>query len=287
MNFCIYGNPTIDIIEYSDGSTTIAYGGGVYYSSLPLLTRGFNIEVYAVRNPLIINHPVYKYITGSQYSTDVNIFLLKYSNHERKLQLYRRAPPIHESNTHNGLCSVIVNPVAGEITPNLLKTLRVKSSILALDIQGFIREVVNNEVLLKPKPEAYIAIQQADIIHMDLNELQVLVNTSNPVQGASSLTKYTRGIIVVTNRPNRFIIGFNGVVRELVVNEEYTTSDKTGAGDYYLASYTVHYMETLDPVESVYRAHEDTSRWLKSRSTSRSLIAPPPLSSSRVYAASR
>jgi len=243
------------------------HGGGVYYSAIPITQRGLDLEVYTVLSPSLINHPVVKYAVKSQYSTRTNIFILEYTGSSRVLRVLEVAPPIYQWNTHSELCYTIVNPVMGEVDISLLKLLRAKSLLIAVDIQGFIRAVNSNGlVFLKSSSEAISVLELADIVHADTEEATCLarcIGDNLPVERAlSKLSKYSRGVLLVTSGSNKITVVHRGEVRIVEVEDKYRAVEKTGAGDYFLTEYFINYITSNDIVESVHRAHKEVTKWL-------------------------
>jgi len=266
MKFCLYGNPTIDVIITKEFKR-VTYGGGVYYSALPLIKRGFTIEVYSVFNTRLIKHPIASYIVKSQYSSRTNIFNLEYIDNSRVIRVLEKAPAIYSWNSHEDYCYTVVNPVIGEIDISLLKLVRTKSQIIALDIQGFVRDINTKGIIfLKPIPHIFEALMLADIIHADLEEALCLVSGHGDLRrGLSMITREARSIVVVTSGSTRILIAHQGVVREINVSGEYTAIEKTGAGDYFLTAFLLEYLNSNDPFESVYKAHMEVTEWLMNR----------------------
>ena len=269
MKFCLYGNPTIDII-ITKSTVRVAYGGGVYYSALPLIQRGLNIEVYSALSPRLVDHPIIRYITKLQYSTRTNVFILKYMNGKRAVKILEKAPSLYPWNTHRDLCYTIVNPVINEVGTSLLKLLRVKSQVLAVDIQGFVRVASSSgEVFLEPSSEVLDIMELADVIHADINEVKCVIKAlrhyTTLSTGLSLLARKMRGALVITRGSNKITVIHSGVVRDIECEDDYTALEKTGAGDYFLTVYFLNYLASGDAVDSVYKAHEEVTRWLKVR----------------------
>ncbi len=266
MKFCLYGNPTIDIIVTKE-FTRIAYGGGVYYSTLPLIKYGFTVEVYSVFNVRLLEHPIAPYIVKSQYSTRVNIFNLEYTSSSRVVRVLEKAPAIYSWNSHKDYCYSVINPVIGEVDISLLKLVRVKSQIIALDIQGFVRTTNNSGVVvLKPSSEALEALKLADVVHADLEEALCLVKEYGDLRrGLGKVTEKARGIVITTSGSSKILVAYQGIVRDVEVSSDYIAIEKTGAGDYFLTTFLLKYMNSGDLLESIHRAHEEVTKWLMSR----------------------
>jgi len=267
-NFYIYGNPTLDYIEEADGTVYVAYGGGSYYSALPLLEKGLDVEVYAVYSPGLSAHPVSKYVNKMQYSTRMNIFKLEYTGTGRRIRVLDKAPPICSWNSQGSLGYSIVNPVLGEVDASLLKTVRQKSPLLAVDLQGFLRKLAGGSVVLEYTDNAMLAIQLADIVHADLEEFTALAGGLSIPDAVHKISKKLRGVLLVTIRPKKVMVVTKHGSKVYELEDYYAASDKTGAGDYFLSVYTYTYVEKHDEEGSVFKAHEYTTAWLKTRRAS-------------------
>ncbi|MEM4061828.1 MAG: sugar kinase, partial [Desulfurococcaceae archaeon] len=142
--FCVYGNPTIDVIELETSEKYVAYGGGAYYSSLPLLEAREEVSIYSVYSPLLVKHPVSRFLVKKQYSPRANIFILEYKHGTRRIKVLDVAPPLYPWNVQEEECYAIVNPVLGEVGVGILKELSCRSPAVAMDVQGFLREVIKD-----------------------------------------------------------------------------------------------------------------------------------------------
>lgn len=263
--FCVYGNPTLDLVAIEGKEAYFAYGGGSYYSSLPLIERGERVRVYAVFSPLLVHHPVVDYMVVSQYSARTNVFVLEYKSGTRSLGILDRAPPLYPWNHHEDFCYTIVNPVLGEVDISVLKRLKNVSTMLSLDIQGYLRVVVGNSLKLTSTPEALEAISLADVVHLDLEELFTMFNEYDLERAAGMLSKRTRGVAVVTIRPRKALLVTRDGFKQLDFGDSPQVADRTGSGDYYLSSYFYNYIRLGDEEEAAFKAHECTSSWLLER----------------------
>lgn len=264
MRVCIYGNPTLDIIIHVDHEKTISYGGGVYYSSIPFLERGFNIEVYSVLSPLIHGHPIRRYIVLRQYSARTNIFLLDYTGSHRRIYVLERSDKLAYWNIHDDICISIVNPVLGEMDTTHLRYIRMRSTLLAVDIQGFIRSVSNGKIIHTCESDVLNVLREADIIHMDREEYDFLRSILANLYSID-MQRVVKGVILITERPNKISLITRDYRRDLTTDLDSRVIDKTGAGDFFLSSFVIHYLKEMNYEESAYKAHIDTSRWLMSR----------------------
>jgi len=263
---CIYGNPTLDIIEDSRG-VKWSYGGGVYYTSLPFLEKGFKLKIYSTVSYSIINHPVFKHVVPLQYSKAYNVFHIKYDEKgSRTLELLQEAPPLYNWNMSEDLCVSIVNPVYREIPPSFIKQLSNRSTILAGDIQGFLRWRKNHSIVLYPDEQVFESIKVLNLIHMDIEEARALTGEGEIGFVAAKLQNVLKDqIVVVTDGPSNILL-IQGGKTKVIHHVGETFPDTTGAGDFFLGVLTYYYLVTNDIVESVFKGVVATEKWLAKKS---------------------
>ncbi|WP_440059543.1 PfkB family carbohydrate kinase [Thermogladius sp. 4427co] len=260
--FCIYGNITLDYI-IGNGSVATRVGGGVYYSSLPILEEGLPVEVYSLGPYWLFEASgLSRYKSNSDYSTHPTVFRIEYSGESRIMEVLEVSPALTPRDVHTGLCVSVVNPVLGEIPPSLLKTIRAGSLILAGDIQGFVRARRKGVLEYEAPWPINQVIDYFDIIHMDASEALYVARAENIDEALVKLSKaIRRGLIVVTEgyrasyivKPGRFI-QLSGIRPKVV--------DKTGAGDYLLSATVIYLANGVEPEEAVARALDKTDEWL-------------------------
>lgn len=208
-----------------------------------------------------------KYAEPAQYSTRANVFLLKYFNGEREIEVLEASPPLYPWNRHSGLCAIsLVNPVLGEIPYSLLKAIRNSSLFVGLDVQGFIREVANGRISLSANEALFAILNHADLIHMDLEELYAITGVRDTGLALKSIGgRLERPIIAVTRGPKAPVIVYKG--RASVIDEERPPySEKTGSGDLFLGDLAYYiFIEGLDVEEAVILTRRDVDKWLEGR----------------------
>ncbi|MEM4481658.1 MAG: sugar kinase [Desulfurococcaceae archaeon] len=263
--FCIYGNPTIDLISIGKVKEEAAHGGGSFYSAIPLIERNLKVEVYAAYSHRLISHPISAYINVKQYSSTANIFKIEYLGSTRRIRALELAPSIYPWNMHEGQCYSIVNPVIGEVSISTLKGIKCGSELLAVDLQGFLRRVREGELVLDSTPEAMIALEVPDVIHADLEEFLALTLSSNLKDATEKISKRLKGVMVVTIRPNKSILISSSAVKSIDLPVDYVAENKTGAGDYFTSTYFYYYLLKGDEENAAYLAHEHTTTWLRKR----------------------
>jgi len=259
---CVYGNPTVDYV-HSRGGLARRYGGGVYYSTMALLDEGVQPEIYSVGpHWLFMANKLWFFKANSSYSASPTVFKIAYLDSSRVMEVLELSPELTSGDTHPGVCYTIVNPVLGEVSFSLLKELRVKSVLLAGDIQGFVRE--RRPGLLRYKGGGLLidVIGLFDILHMDVEEAIALTEAESKhgaLQRLRGLVK--ESLVVVTEGVKPPILVTGGSVSE-VGSERSRVDDKTGAGDYFLGKLFLRMIEGMEPREAVESALEETDQWL-------------------------
>jgi len=259
---CVYGNPTVDYVQ-SRGGVALRYGGGVYYSTMALLDEGVQPEIYSVGpHWLFMANKLWFFKANSSYSASPMVFKITYLDSSRVMEVLEISPELTSGDTHTGVCYTIVNPVLGEISFSLLKELRVKSIILAGDIQGFVRERRRGFLRYKGGGLLIDVIGLFDILHMDVEEAIALTEAESKHSALRRLRGLVKeSLVVVTEGVKPPILVTGGSVSE-VGSERSRVCDKTGAGDYFLGKLFLRIVEGLKPREAVESALEETDRWL-------------------------
>ncbi|MCY0868636.1 MAG: sugar kinase [Desulfurococcus sp.] len=272
LEVCVYGNPTLDWIVAGSESTT-AYGGGVYYSTLPFQGSSlYKVSVYTVYSPRIHGHPVYRLPGVLQYSSAATVFKLVYNGASRTLYLKEKAPPLYPWNLSSSLCHIaIVNPVFHEVNESHLTAISSRTLLLAGDIQGFIRVSESNGKITYASCSSSLIrlLRFFHLIHMDLDELKAFTCTSSIDEAVDKLKDTVGGtIVVVTGRLKPIRVVYNKASYSISVDDSPLVNDKTGAGDFFIGATAKYFWSTWDPVRAVEKAHEETTRWLLEKNAS-------------------
>ncbi|BCU68409.1 hypothetical protein HS7_18460 [Sulfolobales archaeon HS-7] len=162
LDLVIISNLTLDVIN-----NTIRPGGPALYSGFGVAKAG--------GYPTLIGHGCHEYplnslpfkFTNMIVNQGCNIFQITYYGSKRTLKLIKASPPIRISSLPKGIRGVIVNPVFHDV--NLEELLPLTETPLALDIQGFLRNIRGDIVIFEkadlPKYEYFVT-------HASIDELQ-------------------------------------------------------------------------------------------------------------------
>ncbi|MDB5131385.1 MAG: ribokinase [Mucilaginibacter sp.] len=126
--------------------------------------------------------------------------------------------------------------LADDIPVELIKVLAAKGKV-SLDVQGYLRKVVNHKVHPTDWPEKQEALQYVNIIKADEAELQALTGRANPREGARLLADWGVQEMVITNGSHGSFIYSHGVFYTIPAYRPKIIVDATGCGDTYMAGY--------------------------------------------------
>jgi len=126
--------------------------------------------------------------------------------------------------------------LADDISTELIKTLSEKGRV-ALDVQGYLRKVVNKKVYPVDWPEKEQALQYVDILKADVAEMEVLTGYGDIKRGVKTLTDWGVKEVVITDGSKGSTIYSDGVFYDIPAYQPQIAVDATGCGDTYMAGY--------------------------------------------------
>lgn len=126
--------------------------------------------------------------------------------------------------------------LADDIPVDVIKFLAAKGRV-SLDVQGYLRKVVNHKVYPADWPEKKEALQYVNIVKADEAELQALTGRANPREGAMQLADWGVQETVITNGSKGSFIYSDGVFYIIPAYRPKIIVDATGCGDTYMAGY--------------------------------------------------
>ncbi|MFD2872857.1 PfkB family carbohydrate kinase [Mucilaginibacter ximonensis] len=126
--------------------------------------------------------------------------------------------------------------LAGDFSTDFIKTLSAKGR-MALDVQGYLRKVVNQKVYLTDWPEKKNALQYIDIVKADVAELAALSGRDTVEDGAKFLLDLGVKEAVITNGSLGSMIYTAESYHRIPAYHPELVVDATGCGDTYMAGY--------------------------------------------------
>jgi len=126
--------------------------------------------------------------------------------------------------------------LADDISTEIIKTLAKKSTV-TLDIQGYLREVINGKVHATGWREKAEALQYISILKTDVAELKALTGLNSVTDGAKQVADWGVKELIVTNGSQGSVIYADGDVFQIPAYPPKKLIDATGCGDTYMAGY--------------------------------------------------
>ncbi|MEP6613755.1 MAG: PfkB family carbohydrate kinase [Mucilaginibacter sp.] len=126
--------------------------------------------------------------------------------------------------------------LADDISTELIKALAAKGRV-SIDVQGYLREVINQKVYPTDWPAKKEALQYADVVKADVAELQALTQCESPEDGAKMLAGWGVKEVVITNGSQGSAVYSDGQFYNIPAFPPRTLVDATGCGDTYMAGY--------------------------------------------------
>ncbi len=126
--------------------------------------------------------------------------------------------------------------LAKDISLELIKILATKGRV-SLDVQGYLRKVVNQKVYAADWPDKHEALNHVSIVKADHAELQALTGLANPYDGARLLASWGVQEAVITDGSRGSFIYSDGLFYTIPAYPPRKLVDATGCGDTYMAGY--------------------------------------------------
>ncbi len=139
--------------------------------------------------------------------------------------------------------------LANDIPIELIQYLATKGKV-SLDVQGYLRKVVNKKVKPVDWPEKQKALAHVTFLKADEAELTVLTGCSNVQDGAKVLADWGVKEAVITNGSLGSMIYAAGIFYQIPAYPPKNPEDATGCGDTYMAGYLYYRSKGFDIEQS-------------------------------------
>ncbi|TSJ43123.1 ribokinase [Mucilaginibacter corticis] len=138
--------------------------------------------------------------------------------------------------------------LADDFSTDLIKTLSAKGSI-ALDVQGYLRKVIDQKVYVTDWPDKKTALQYIDILKADVAELAALSGYDTVADGVKFLADLGVKESVITNGSQGSAIYSDGILHQIPAYHPEMVVDATGCGDTYMAGYLYQRVKKNAPIQ--------------------------------------
>ncbi len=256
MRFTVVGHTTVDLICVAEHPTYPTPGGPPVYASMTALRLECDaIPVSKVGYDFPDEFMIWLSRSGlntSLYIRDLNSrttrFKLVYGGSGRTLKLLSLCSPITPPELEDlpKVELAHVGSVAGEVGLETLKALRVKANMLSIDVQGFIRKFKEDGEVYEDKCLNLEVLSNADIVKLSMKEAEALTGTSDHMEALKKLRKLYHGIVLLTLGETGSLCMVDHKVLQSPPYKPPKVVDPTGAGDSFIASFTVEFFRSGD-----------------------------------------
>jgi len=242
-DICCIGHLTLDKVVTSKAVINMAGGTSFYFSnairnmdvSYVLVTSLAEKEMEFVWN-LLSNAVEVNVFYGTNTVYFENIYSLNLDHRIQKV-LQTGDPFGLEQMEHIDASIFHLGPLlAGDIPLEVIKALA-KRGIVSLDVQGYLRQVRNQNVYTIDWGNKREGLQYVDILKANEVEMEVLTGTRDVRKGAKMLRDWGVKEIVITLGSKGSVIYANDTFYNIPAFVPNTVADTTGCGDTYMAGY--------------------------------------------------
>lgn len=139
--------------------------------------------------------------------------------------------------------------LADDMPADFIKNLADRGRV-SLDVQGFLRTVKDQKVILTDWAEKREILTCVDILKADDQEMQVITGCTNSREGASLLAGWGVKEVIITFGNKGSLIYTGDRFYDIPAFLPHHVSDETGCGDTYMAGYLSQRILGKDPQEA-------------------------------------
>jgi hypothetical protein len=254
MKILLIGNLSIDKIHINN-KIIQNLGGGPYYGNKALSYLGIKTKIISSCGEFDINN-----IKDDNFSI-IDIF--NENNNEEYGIVSKYSGQIDYNLLKKDLDSdlIIISTIFEDISIETLSKIRNESNaIIALDMQGFMRNKDINKKIVKNKINLDF-LKYVDIVKFNNNELSMQFNDDSYINSLEKIKNQGPKIVILTKGKEGVEILDNGLYK--FSGEEIKAEHFVGAGDMFLAFFSYFYVSTRDTEISGKMALENLNKKLK------------------------
>lgn len=238
-----------------DGKGETVPGGGVYYGSVVARRLGARVGVVTrlrqadfPRLDELRSEGIVVYATASDETSGIANYYSSADMERRTCMPLGFAGPIQPADVPGtaALIYAIVPIIAGEADLTLLRMLGARGPV-ALDVQGFVRVRVGDELLFRPWAEMAQGLQHVTYLKVDQAEAEELTGKTDPAAAARALAAYGPREIVLTQSAGVTVYADGDL--HFAAFTPRSLAGRTGRGDTCFATYLTKRL-TSTPAEA-------------------------------------
>ncbi len=249
QKIAVVGPVTKDIIEIR-GKRQEKTGGTVYHTSYALHKLGADVTAFAKLSKedrhLIDSLPCKVVKTWSEKTTVFRNIYPEENPDYREQTVESISSPFSVSDVRKAKKFDIVHlgPLnKTDIPPDVIKYLRKNNPLVSLDVQGFLRKIVNKKVFLEGWDEKE-ALEYVNIIKCDIKEAEILAGNKSIRRNAEIIGEMGPKEVIITCGSKGSLSYSNGKITKIMAVKPERIIDATGAGDAYMAGYLFMRLKT-------------------------------------------
>jgi sugar/nucleoside kinase (ribokinase family) len=252
IDICCVGHITSDKVVTTSSTMHMA-GGTAYYFSYPFCKLDVSYLLVTALATEEMNYVTDLRTHGVEVVVQESTHTVNFENIYSEDQDYRTQNVLQQADsfTEDSLLPVEakifhLGPLLpGDISVELIKMLAAKGT-LSLDVQGYLREVIDQKVYPRDWPEKIEALQYIDILKTDEGELAALTGCTDVKKAARMVADWGVKEVVITNGSHGSLILYKDVFYPIPAFPPQIIVDATGCGDTYMAGYLYQRIKGAD-----------------------------------------
>lgn len=171
--------------------------------------------------------------------------------------------------------SLVLNPVAGEISLSLLERISKEFEFVFVDSQGFVRrfDKTTGEVGMREGLDIS-ALAGVDFLKADLEELHAWTGASTKDSAIRQLSRFVNSLLV-TSGPSVVEVYEHGRLEMKASPFNVRVADTTGAGDIMLSAFAARYSETKDAKKALVFAVASSTLAVRNLGIEKAILSKP------------
>lgn len=250
-DLAVIGHIAIDKIVTHD-STRIQLGGPPAYVALVARQLGKEIEAITKVGEDLPDNLLFQ-LSGLGIDlqgmivegAETTRFTLDYRGVERGLRVDNVCVGIGVEDVAGVSEAALITPIIGEVSPEAIAAM--ESDIIALDPQGFLREVLDDGSIRLKRWFNGETLRRVDVFKSSVRELELVTGGSNPWVGLDRILRHGVEVAMATKGGEESFLA-TGVGRYLVPAYDAMPVDPTGAGDAFIGCFFMEHLEGGEPL---------------------------------------
>jgi len=246
FDVCLVGHVTQDQIEIAGAPVRRMAGGAAYYGGMAACVLGLSTAVLTKMAPA--DQPsLLRALKGQGVIVEVlsslrtTVFINRYpeaSQGPRIQQVPSVAEAFQPADLRIEAGHYLLGPLTrDEISQDCVAAWATQNRRLVMDVQGLLREIIGERVVLKALPGACELLKHLEVVKADVEEARILTGMASPEAAARWLLSAGVGEVLVTAGSRGSLVMTAAGRFPIPAFHPPAAVDTTGCGDTYLAAY--------------------------------------------------